>query len=397
MFYNHRNPIQKTIYDNKILVVDDALLNRELISSFLKSAGYHHIALAIDGKDALNQLKEQEIDLVILDLIMPNIDGKGVIQEIRANPDLKQLPILVQTAISDPAERAEAWKYGATDVITKPINKLELLSRIKVHLENSFLIRELEYYQKTADEEVSKALELQKSLLPSPEQLKSLGEKYNILIDSIYIPSRFLSGDIWGLYEIGNHQILVWICDFSGKGISASLYTLRLHTLIAEHRHKLKDPATLIQFVNSKLSEMVKQGNFCTFLTGVIDLDRLKFDYFTASSTHPIIYNHESKTYRLGDGSGLPLGITKETTYEQKTLDLQPGDSLVLYSDLMWEEEGAIPGLSFLPEELPAVMANLNQHSLIETAKTKIRESAESAFSDDLTLIEIAIHQKVEA
>ena len=392
MFYNHENPTQKSIYDNKILIVDDAMLNRELITSFLKGAGYQNLAAAVDGADALNQLNQHDIDLVILDLLMPNVSGTEVIKKVRTDARLKQLPILVQTAISDPEERAEAWKYGATDIITKPIHKLELLARVKVHLENSFLIRTLENYQKIADHEVAKALEVQKSLLPSEEFLKQIGEKHNISIDSIFIPSRFLSGDIWGLYELEPGRLLVWICDFSGKGISASLYTLRLHTLIAEHRHKLKDPSTLIHLVNLKLSEMVKEGHFCTFLVGVVDLNRMKFDYLSASATHPIIYCPSEKSYRLGDGSGLPLGITKEATYPLKSLDLRPGDNLILYSDLMWEDEGTIPEMSFLPEELPGVIDRLQGQSLLQMAKDKIQTSADIAFSDDLTLIEIVIN-----
>lgn len=396
MFYNHENPVQKSIYDNKILVVDDTAINRDLITSFLQGAGYRNIKTAVDGQDALKQLQNFDVDLVILDLIMPNVDGITVIKEVRSHPDLKQLPILVQTTISDPEERLEAWDYGATDIITKPINKIELLSRVKVQLENSFLIRELENYQKIADQEVAKALELQKSLLPSGEQLEQLEKKYNIKIDSIFMPSRFLSGDIWGLYELDSDQILVWICDFSGKGISASLYTLRLHTLITEHRYQVKDPKALIQLINTKVSEMVNEGHFCTFLIGIIDLKHMKFDYLSASATHPIIYYPHTGSYDLGNGSGLPLGITKEATYNAKTMEIQAGSCLVLYSDLMWEEQGAIPNLSFLPEKLPELMQNLNGKSLIKLAKDKIIESSESAFSDDLTLIEIAIHPSQE-
>ncbi|WP_010301204.1 SpoIIE family protein phosphatase [Candidatus Odyssella thessalonicensis] len=391
MFYNHENPLQASIYDNKILVVDDSSINRDLISSFLKAAGYRSIDTAVDGQDALNKLKEQAIDLVILDLIMPNVDGTTVIKEIRSDPHLKQLPILVQTAISDPEERAEAWKYGATDIITKPIHKLELLSRVKVQLENSFLIRELENYHKIAAQEVAKALELQKSLLPSAAVIQSLEEKYNLSINSVFIPSRFLSGDIWGLYELGPNQIMVWICDFSGKGISASLYTLGLHTLIAEHRSTLQTPAALIHLVNNKVREMIKEGNFCTFLAGIIDLENRRFDYLSASSTHPIIYHPQHRNYTLGDGSGLPLGIVEDVRYTHRSLEFQEGDSLILYSDLMWENHGGIPDISFLPEELPCLIRTLDGQDLFQAVKHKIDEFDDPAFSDDLTLIEITI------
>ena len=396
MYYNHENPIQKSIIDNKILVVDDAAINREIISGFLKSAGYSNIEFAVDGLDAMAKLEDKDVDLMILDLLMPNMNGMDVIKTVRANDELKQLPILVQTAISDPEERADAWMYGATDIITKPINKLELLARVKVHLENSYLLKELGNYQKTADQEVSKALELQKSLLPSGDLIASLEDKYGICINSIYIPSRFLSGDIWGLCELDEGRIMVWICDFSGKGIGASLYTQRLYTLINENKNRLKDPVTLIHFINQRVVEMVRIGHFCTFLVGVIDLNRMQFDYLSASAPHPIIYHSNEESFDLGDGTGIPLGISKDASYEMRTMSIKPSDSIVLYSDLMWEEEGNIPNMSFLPDDLPELVRNMEGASMIGFAKKKILESGETAFSDDLTLIEISLKQRTE-
>lgn len=396
MYYNHEHQLQKTIVENKILVVDDAVINREIISGFLKSSGYHNIEFAVDGLDALEKLKNKDIDLMILDLIMPNMNGTDVIKNVRADENLKQLPILVQTAISDPEERADAWMYGATDIITKPINKLELLARVKVQLENSYLIKELETYQKTADQEVAKALDLQKSLLPSAEMISALETKYDISIHSIYIPSRFLSGDIWGLCELDEGRIMIWICDFSGKGIGASLYTQRMYTLINENKNRLKDPVTLIHFINQRVVEMVRIGHFCTFMVGVIDLNRMQFDYLSASAPHPIVYHPFDRSYDLGDGQGIPLGITKDATYELRTMPLKTGDSVVLYSDLMWEDEGHIPDMSFLPEELSDLVRRMDGTSMAAFAKRKINESGESAFSDDLTLIEISIKPKTE-
>ena len=138
-----------SLYDNRILIVDDTTINRELISSYLKNEGYRNIHTAVDGKDALEKIDENEPDLLILDLVMPNINGIEVIKTLRSHPTTRNLPILVQTMITDPEERKEAWGYGATDVIIKPIHKLELLSRVKVQLQNSYLIHTLEGYHKT--------------------------------------------------------------------------------------------------------------------------------------------------------------------------------------------------------------------------------------------------------
>lgn len=390
MIYQAEKATDASLYDNKILVVDDAAINRELISSYLKSAGYRNIMLAVDGQDALEKIQSFEPNLLILDILMPKIDGTQVIKELRSEKSTqKQLPILVQTSISNPEQRNEAWKYGATDVIAKPIHKLELLSRVKVQLENSFLIRELENYQKIADQEIAKALELQRLLLPSEKQITRMEDAHSISVKSLYLPSRFLSGDMWGIQELNQDQFLVWICDFSGKGISASLYTLRIHTLISEFKDQMKNPQDLLNILNSRLVDIVQMGNFCTFLAGIIDRRKKTFDYVAASSTHPILYHPKDHNYTLGDGAGMPLGITKEATYESRSMPYNEGDSLILYSDLMWEDEGGVPGISLLPENLDPFFKELEGKAVVDVIKQQIDLLGESCFSDDLTLIEI--------
>lgn len=378
------------LYGNRILIVDDADITRELIAIYLRSAGYQNIQMAADGFEALEMVKTFNPQLMILDLIMPNKDGTQVLKELRANPSTRKLPILVQTTLTNAEDRNEAWKSGATDIITKPTHKLELLSRVKVQLENGFLIRALEDYQQIADQEIARALDLQHSLLPSKEQIGYLEKKYNLCIKSLYLPSRFLSGDMWGMYEITENKVLVWICDFSGKGIGASLNILRVHTLISEFRGKFKNPLELLNALNTRLVDMVEVGNFCTFIIGTLDFDTKKFDYVAACFTHPLLYQPSKHGYIWGDGSGLPVGICSDPAYELRSLPFDTGDSLVLYSDLMWEDQGGIPGISFTPEELPSLLAKLNGRKFVDIINDQIERLEDISFSDDLTLIEIS-------
>lgn len=380
-----------SLYDNRILVVDDATINRELISSYLKSAGYRNVHTAVDGQDALRKIEEEGPDLLILDLLMPNINGMEVIKILRKEKKTHNLPILVQTMISDPEQRKEAWGYGATDVITKPIHKLELLSRVKVQLQNNYLIRTLKGYQKLTSEELARALDLQKTLLPSSRQLDELYEKYGLKVSSLFLPSRFLSGDMWGLYEIAPKKILIWICDFSGKGISASLSIFRLHTLFLEYRNKALNLVELINIINKRLKDMILIGHFCTCLIGILDLESKCLNYVSAGSTHPIVYYPKQQCFVLGDGTGMPLGISDEAKYEVKSLDIPDDASLILYSDLLWDDVGAIPGVSFLPEALPGLIRDLQGKGFVEVIKEHINTLGEASFSDDLTLIELSV------
>lgn len=375
-------------YDSRILVVDDAALNRELIVSYLESAGFKNLEVAEDGNDALKKIETFYPDIMILDLMMPKMDGVQVIKTLRNNPKIRHLPIIVQTALSEPEQRIEAWASGANDVITKPIHRLELLSRIKVQLENAILLQELEDYHTLAQEDIDQAFEVQKSLLPSTELIFELERRHHVKIDSLFVPSRFLSGDVWGLLDIGPKQLAIWICDFSGKGIRAALHTFRLHTLIQEFKHCADDPGEIIDALNNRLLSVMPPGQFSTFLVGVIDFEANLFTYTSASATHPLVYYPEEKKFVVGDGTGVPLGVVDRQSYPLRTMALPKGSSLVLYSDLLWESK-AVPGVYLDTENLSNFAHELGGAGVIKTVRQQVALLGDPSFSDDLTLIEV--------
>lgn len=118
----------------KILVVDDNQKNLEIVSRYLKEEGYK-IALAENGKDALEILKVSTFDLILLDIMMPEIDGFEVCIQIRRNPDYDDIPILFLTAKVEKADLLRGFEIGAQDYITKPFDSQELMARVKTHIE----------------------------------------------------------------------------------------------------------------------------------------------------------------------------------------------------------------------------------------------------------------------
>lgn len=374
--------------DSRILIVDDAALNRELIVNYLESAGFKNLEVAENGHEALSKIDSFFPDIMILDLVMPEMDGFQVIKALRNTPKTQHLPIIVQTALSEPEQQIEAWQSGANDVITKPIHRLELLSRLKVQLENALLLRELEDYHTLAQEDIDQAFEVQKSLLPSVELIADLEQRHTIKIGSLFVPSRFLSGDIWGILDIGPSQLAIWICDFSGKGIRAALHTFRLHTLIQEFKHCADDPAEIIDALNNRMISVMPPGQFSTFLIGVIDFQSNVFTYTSASATHPLMYFPTEKKFQLGDGTGVPLGIIDRQSYPLRTMDFPKGASLVLYSDLLWESK-AVPGVFLEEGNLAAFAKELNGSSVTQIVQQQVNLLGTPSFPDDLTLIEV--------
>jgi len=159
------------IRHSRILVVDDNRVNRHLLMAVLQRAGFPNVGMAEDGIDALARIGEGAPDLILLDLMMPRMDGFEVCRQVRANPAWKDLPILVQSSLSGSEDRKHAFSAGATDFVTKPINATELLSRVRIHLENQALLRDLQGYRSRRQTELALARSMQERLLPPPSRL----------------------------------------------------------------------------------------------------------------------------------------------------------------------------------------------------------------------------------
>lgn len=129
----NRNAMEELI---NILVVDDNQPNLKVVSSFLKIEGYN-IALALDGFSALKVLDENRIDLILLDIMMPGMDGFETCRKMKQNEKLKEIPVIFLTAKNQTQDMVEGFKAGGVDYITKPFNRDELLIRVKNHLEIS--------------------------------------------------------------------------------------------------------------------------------------------------------------------------------------------------------------------------------------------------------------------
>ena len=122
-------------YSPKILVVDDNEDNRYTLHRRLKKDGYSEISLANGGQEALDIVYEESFDLILLDLMMPDISGLEVLQQVKSDPDLRHIPVIMVTASDDVESAAECIQSGADDYITKPINATLLNARVSSSLD----------------------------------------------------------------------------------------------------------------------------------------------------------------------------------------------------------------------------------------------------------------------
>ncbi|MCU0544823.1 MAG: hybrid sensor histidine kinase/response regulator [Oscillatoriaceae cyanobacterium Prado104] len=174
-----------------ILIVDDTPSNLEVISEALSQAGYT-VAIATSGERALQQVDRRSPDLILLDVMMPGIDGFETCKRLKANPKTCEIPIIFMTALSELDLKVKGFELGAVDYITKPFQEREVLVRVKTHLQLRFLTKNLE------EQVAHKTAELQASQLQiiQNEKLSALGNLMAGVAHEINNPVGFLSGNI---------------------------------------------------------------------------------------------------------------------------------------------------------------------------------------------------------
>lgn len=375
-----------------ILVVDDMPIMRKMIGMCLQRGGFANVTYAEDGDDALQQIEEKLPDLVILDINMPRLSGYDVCRRLRAEPATASLPILVQSASETAEERVEVFAVGATDFVSKPINRPELLARVCMHLENRFLIRSLTSFQDRMQSELHMAREMQHSLLPASDVIETVQEIGGASIEAFYKASSELGGDLWGMWPLPDNKLGIYVLDVTGHGVGAALNTFSLHATMARLDDLKSDPAAFLSNLNSSLVGTFHLGRFATMFYGVLDCNTHELTYAGAGAPRPIIFGCNGT--RTLDSSGLPIAIVKSATYENLTDRLAPGESLFCYSDVLVEAEQ--PDGSFLGEEgliswIDETLASGERESVIERLLERFYQGQDEQLPDDLTAV--AVHR----
>lgn len=329
--------LERAIRASRILIVDDQKMVRELLKIYLTTGGYHDLIFAADGDEALDAIATEDPDLVVLDLQMPRMNGLDVCKTLRADPQYAMLPVLVQTAADSAEDRAEIFRSGATDMVGKPINDAELLARVGIHLQNRHMLGQLSQYRETMERDLQLARDMQHRIMPDPRSLAKMHDKYNIEIKSHFQTCDALGGDMWNVWPIDDDKIGFHVIDFTGHGVVASLNTFRFQSLVEATGF---DPARQVEYVekiNRSLHSMLPSGQFATAIGGYIDLRNDVMRYTAAAGPKPFLVSPDHPGGTWLPSEGRPLGMTKDSKYEEFDVPFPPGSSLFLYSDALTE------------------------------------------------------------
>ncbi len=376
----------------KILVVDDNPDNVELARAVVESAGYA-AATAADGIEALESVKASVPDLILLDVMMPRLDGLGVLQALRNNPATSQIPVIMLTAKAAVADRVAGLHLGADDYVPKPFAADELLARIQTLLKRSEKLRYLnplmgvlgDWFSARGVERLSRELEvareIQMSLLPKvPPPI------HGIELGAVLYSSEMVSGDFYDFLPTADGGLGISVGDVSGKGIPAALLMIMVRTLFRVTASNGDPPGKVLGRINRYLCRDIPPSMFVTMFFCRLGPER-RLLYGDAGHCKPILLR-PGQPPRLLEAEGTILGVLDDAEFDERAFQLNPGDLLALYTDGVVESigpDGRMLGLEGLNALLEA-----NRHrppqEIAEAIAGEIKKSP-GPLRDDLTLV----------
>ncbi len=299
-----------------LLVVDDNDMNRDLLSRHLKGQG-HSVTVAENGREALSMIRAHTFDVVLLDIMMPEMDGYQVLQHLKSSDAWRDIPVIMISALNEMNSVVRCIEMGAEDYLSKPFNRILLKARIGAVLEKKRLRDKEQLYLKSLEGELEIGRQIQTSFFPD-----FLPQLPGWEIAAWFRPARQVSGDFYDAFLLSGGQIMgIVIADVCDKGVGAALFMGLFRSLIrafanmhysgsrmtlseggetspdadsapmtaisSDHENALK---TVIALTNDYIALNHSKSNmFATIFFGVIDPETGTLTYITGGHEPPAI------------------------------------------------------------------------------------------------------------
>ncbi|WP_448189550.1 response regulator [Azospirillum sp. sgz301742] len=344
--------------DSLVLVVDDEPLNRMIIEALLQKGGFRNVACAVDGAEALAFVQARTPACILLDVMMPEVDGLEVCRRLRADPRYARVPIIIQTAMTSREDRRAAFAAGASDVVAKPYDPAELEARVRVHLSNAILSAGLLAYRSHMEAELGEARALSETVLPQPEALADVAAR-GVSLSHFYRPCSTIGGDYWNTWDLGGGKVALMVGDVSGHGVSAALRMFALHTLVSPLPPFGAKPEAVAGHLDQRLHAYGhRRAQYVAGTYGVIDVAGRSFRFVPGGLRDGFILRRDGALDPV-TLSGLPFGIVAQTARVASEIAFDDGDTLILYSDAMVECDESCTAAPKSEDDLQAWMAPL--------------------------------------
>ncbi len=310
----------------RVLIVDDVKANVDVLVQALRED--YKLSVALNGESALRSAEKNPPDLILLDIVMPGLDGYEVCRRLRARPETREVPVMFLSALEEVRSKTQGFEAGGNDYLTKPFEMLEVKARVRSHLKAkaySDAVRE------RLASELRIAREIQLGILPLDISACTRGTGLDAC--AVLEPAREVGGDLYEVLRTGDDRVAVVVGDVSGKGVPAALFMAVTTTLVRTIGREAADPAEVLRRVNEALAAHNPRDMFVTLACAFFEPRAGRLSYASAGHPSPVLVRPGVAPALPFGPSGLVAGIAPGADFRTLTAELRPGDAYVFYTD----------------------------------------------------------------
>ena len=331
-----------------ILIVDDNPKNLQILGNYLRNEGFK-VEFALDGKSALGWIERIEFDLILLDIMMPGMDGFEVCKIIKSDPVKQKIPIIFLTAKVDTESIVNGFDLGAVDYVIKPFKQKELIARVKTQIEIKKSrdeiarnLKEIEYKNKLITYSIQYAQTIQAALLKASQNRSDFSPDQFCLL----LPKDIVSGDFYWFHRI-NNKLLVGVFDCTGHGVPGAFMSILGVTLLNETvmRENIVDPHLILNRLREKIIEALGQKGIISEVRDGMDGSIISYDPTSRKLVYSGAYNpvyiiRNNKIIEL-KGDRMPLSHhAKMTDFSSSEIVTRRNDRIYLSTDGFMDQFG---------------------------------------------------------
>jgi phosphoserine phosphatase RsbU/P len=309
-----------------ILVVDDSPVNLRLVVRTLEGRGYRLLA-AKNGRAALDIARRVRPDLILLDVMMPEMDGFEVCRALKGDPDTRDAIVVFLSALGDVTDKVTGLELGASDYITKPIQTEEVIARVANHVARQQLEREVRRSRDRLERELASAGEMQRRILPA-----ALPSGHGAAFAAYYRTSLYAGGDYYDVFALPEAQFGIVVADVSGHGAAASIVMAMIRAAVHAFPGFACDPSELLRYLNRHFQFLWESTIFATALSALLDTRDRSLTIACAGHPPPLLLRNGRVT-TLEVSATLPVLMMDLPSIPETRHALQPGDRVLLYTD----------------------------------------------------------------
>jgi CheY-like chemotaxis protein len=315
-----------------VLVVDDTETNIDILVETLGNE--YELSVAMDGESALETIQAELPDLILLDIMMPGIDGYEVCRRLKRDPNTSGIPIVFITAMGEIENKTKGFELGAVDYITKPFEISEVKARVNTHLSLMLAKRELANQNIILEERVKRRTEALRESISARERMESelriahdiqmdivptnfppFPEIAEIDIHAILKPAREIGGDFYDFFFISSDRLLVVVGDVSGKGVPAALFMSIVITYIRSIAKVFDKTDLILDGVNREISHNNDSCTFVTVFLGILNIKTGELSYTNAGHNPPLKISKGSGIQLLNDAQCPAIGMDDDFSF----------------------------------------------------------------------------------